>query len=167
MVDGGVTTVVVSFPELDANGTRFTYLWYSRIKTRKRDKFSESNPGEPWFVRQIFQAFCKSYCSTVLIVRPVYFIYCTGTHNCTFAVHAPSHSRIANCNITMTAPTRLPRPITPPGPAPLENLMSESKLSFGVVCSSNINRSMEAHLVLGNAGKYLRRNWYIWPFSLH
>ncbi|KAG7343925.1 Ssu72-like protein [Nitzschia inconspicua] len=46
----------------------------------------------------------------------------------------------------------LPRPATPPGIPPPEAHRMPSKLSYGVVCSSNINRSMEAHVVLGNAG---------------
>jgi hypothetical protein len=46
----------------------------------------------------------------------------------------------------------LPRPSTPPGVPPPEARKIPSKLSYGVVCSSNINRSMEAHVVLGNAG---------------
>lgn len=47
----------------------------------------------------------------------------------------------------------LHRPSTPPGFPPAKSRRIPSKLSFGTVCSSNINRSMEAHVVLSNAGE--------------
>lgn len=57
--------------------------------------------------------------------------------------------------VTGIVPARLPRPMTPPGIPPSDAATPTSKLSFGVVCSSNINRSMEAHVVLGNAGMHI------------
>jgi hypothetical protein len=55
----------------------------------------------------------------------------------------------------VTQSSRLPRPVTPPGLPPPEAARPKSVLSYGTVCSSNINRSMEAHVVLGNAGESL------------
>ena len=49
-------------------------------------------------------------------------------------------------------PTGIHRPHTPPGVPPESACRQKSKLSIGTVCSSNINRSMEAHVVLQNAG---------------
>ncbi|KAL7454353.1 hypothetical protein ACHAWC_005994 [Mediolabrus comicus] len=48
--------------------------------------------------------------------------------------------------------TGLHRPSTPPGIPPPSARRRASKLCFGTVCSSNINRSMEAHVRLQNAG---------------
>lgn len=55
--------------------------------------------------------------------------------------------------------TGLHRPITPPGIPPPSARRRASKLSFGTVCSSNINRSMEAHVRLQNAGELIQRHW--------
>jgi len=55
--------------------------------------------------------------------------------------------------------TRLYIPHTPPGTPPPEiHPEKKSHLSFGVVCSSNINRSMEAHLVLSKKAPVFHEN---------
>ena len=56
---------------------------------------------------------------------------------------------IRYCYINMVG---LHRPSTPPGMPPPSARRRSSKLCFGTVCSSNINRSMEAHVRLQNAG---------------
>ena len=58
-----------------------------------------------------------------------------------------------NKQTTMANIQGLHRASTPPGMPPPEANRQPSKLSFGTVCSSNINRSMEAHVVLQNAGE--------------
>jgi protein-tyrosine-phosphatase len=40
---------------------------------------------------------------------------------------------------------------------PQSSRRQPSRLSIGTVCSSNINRSMEAHVVMQNAGENLGR----------
>jgi hypothetical protein len=55
---------------------------------------------------------------------------------------------------TSFRPPRPPRPSTPTGIPPATAYRPAGRLSYGTVCSSNINRSMEAHVVLGNAGTY-------------
>jgi len=56
----------------------------------------------------------------------------------------------------LSYPPLPPRPSTPPSAAPgfnkRERVKGGSKVSFATVCSSNINRSMEGHLILENAG---------------
>ncbi len=54
-------------------------------------------------------------------------------------------------------PPGIHRPYTPPGMPPQSSRRQPSRLSIGTVCSSNINRSMEAHVVMQNAGENLGR----------
>ena len=54
--------------------------------------------------------------------------------------------------VTIPSSSKPPRPETPPGIPPPTAHRPKSRLRIGTVCSSNINRSMEAHCVLANAG---------------
>ena len=58
----------------------------------------------------------------------------------------------------------LNRPSTPPGMPPPSARRNPSKLCFGTVCSSNINRSMEAHVRLQNAG--MLKKWSVYVILL-
>ena len=69
------------------------------------------------------------------------------------AVSAVRFNQSTRASSSFVIGSGLHRPSTPPGLPPPTASRSPSKLSFGTVCSSNINRSMEAHVVLSNAGE--------------